>query len=103
MTRRVVWAKAAQDDMRALVAYAAETSPDTAQRIADAIRHGGNALGRHDTGRPGRVPGTREKSLPAIHQIICYRIEPERGGERITILRVVHTARDWRKGHLPPT
>ncbi|MBM3569569.1 MAG: type II toxin-antitoxin system RelE/ParE family toxin [Alphaproteobacteria bacterium] len=42
-------------------------------------------------GRPGRIAGTRELSLPEWRRIAIYRI----AGDAIHVLRVWHTAQDW--------
>jgi toxin ParE1/3/4 len=41
-------------------------------------------------GRPGRKPGTRELVIPRLPYIVIYRVR----GERVQILRVLHTARE---------
>jgi addiction module RelE/StbE family toxin len=99
MIRRVVWSDSVRTDIRSIIAFVSERNPDAADRLIDEIDIAGSKLGEHDTGRPGRIPGTREKSVPRIGYILSYRIE--RGGEQITILRVVHSRQDWRVDEWP--
>jgi len=49
------------------------------------------------TGRAGRVPGTRELVLVKYPFIVPYRIE----GSEIQILHVLHSSRNWPTA-LPP-
>lgn len=53
------------------------------------------------TGRPGRVNGTYEKLVPRLPYILAYAIVSQDGREIVTILRVIHTARDWREDDWP--
>lgn len=43
------------------------------------------------SGRPGRVPGTRELVVPGTAYIVPYRVQ----GLEVQILRVYHAARRW--------
>jgi addiction module RelE/StbE family toxin len=100
MTRKVVWSRDALDDLGDLLEYLAADGPDYAFRLIEQIEATGNRLGQHPTGRPGRMPGTYEKSLPRLRYIIAYRVDrPEH--DVLTILHVIHAARDWRKGEWP--
>jgi plasmid stabilization system protein ParE len=47
------------------------------------------------TGRPGRVAGTYEKSVTGLRYIIAYALTRRGDREIVSILRVIHTARDW--------
>lgn len=54
------------------------------------------------TGRRGRVGGTYEKMVSGLSTIIAYTITPQpAGGEAVTILHVMHGARDWPSGRWP--
>ena len=95
MTRPVRWSRAALDDLKAQVAYIAAENPAAAQRIAERIRQTCAALGEMATGRPGRVPGTYEKSAARLPYIVAYALIRKGSREVFSILRVIHTARDW--------
>jgi plasmid stabilization system protein ParE len=76
-------------------------NPSASRRLADKLRETADALGDMAIGRPGRVTGTYEKSVPRLPYIIVYAIESRIEGEMIVILRVIHTARDWPEGGWP--
>jgi toxin ParE1/3/4 len=101
VTRHVVWSRDALDDLKAQVAYIATENPDAAGRVAIALRAAGTALATIPTGRPGRVTGTYEKSVPHLPYIIAYMLTAD--DTSIAILRIIHTARDWPTGQWPQT
>jgi toxin ParE1/3/4 len=69
--------------------------------VAAAIREAGLKLGVRSTGRKGRVDGTFEKSVVGLPYIVAYAVETQAGDERIVILHVIHTSRDWPAGRWP--
>ncbi len=95
MRRPVRWSRDALDDLLAQVAHIAAENPRAARRVADALDAAAEALSEMPTGRPGRVSGTYEKSVTGLPYIIAYAIAEEGGREVVSIVRVVHTARDW--------
>ena len=92
--RRVIWSADARRDYLDILRYIAADNPLAAERVADAIEQAGNGLGEFATGRPGRVTGSYEKSVPRLPYIIAER-------EVIAVLRVIHTSRDWRAEEWP--
>ena len=99
MTRRVQWPDDALEDLLGQIAHIAADNPDAAERVARRIRETGAALGDTATGHPGRVSGTYEQSVPRLPYIIAYALTDE--GRAVSILRVIHTARDWQSGAWP--
>lgn len=95
MKRPIIWPRSALDDLKAQVTYIAAENPAAAQRVADMISTTALALSDIPTGRPGRVTDTYEKSVTRLPYIIAYTIIDSPAGEAITIVRVIHTARDW--------
>lgn len=96
MKRRVFWSRDALDELKQIVRYIAQENPPAARRVAAAIRQAGNALGERAIGRKGRVTGTYEKSVTGIPYIIAYAIGAlHDSGEAVSILRVIHTSRQW--------
>lgn len=95
MKRAVIWSREALDDIKVQVKHIAKDSPAAATRVADQIRDTGKALGEFATGRPGRVTGIYEKSVPRLPYIIAYEITSHGGQEVIAVLHVIHTSRDW--------
>ncbi|GGF05813.1 hypothetical protein GCM10011611_09140 [Aliidongia dinghuensis] len=89
--RRLVFAEPAERDLDAIVDYVADEDPAAAEKIYRAIvatsRH---LAGFPDSGRPGRLPDTREFPVPSQPYLIVYRAE----AEVVTILAVFHGARD---------
>ena len=57
----------------------------------DRIETAAEGLARRDTGRPGRIKGTREKSVAKTRHILVYEVHPD----AIIVFRVVHTSQDW--------
>jgi plasmid stabilization system protein ParE len=100
--RAVRWSENALADLEAQFDYIAHDNPAAARRVAARLRSAGEALGETATGRKGRVPGTYEKVVAGLPYIIAYAIGtlPD-GGEVITIVRVIHGARNWPPGEWP--
>lgn len=99
MTRRVLWADSALADLLHQIRHIAADDPDAAQRVARRIRETGAALGAFATGHPGRVRGTYEKTVAGLPYIIAYALTD--GDRAVSILRPIHTARDWREEDWP--
>lgn len=99
MTRRVEWSNDALDDLASQVMHILADSPDAAQRVAKRIRETGVSLGDYATGHPGRVNGTYEKSVSGLPYVIAYAITD--GDRAVSILRVIHMARDWQAENWP--
>lgn len=97
--RRVEWAESALADIRAQLEYIAAQDPQAARKVANAIGQTGAALGEFATGHPGRVAGTYEKSVRGLPYIIAYALTDR--DRTVSILRVIHTARDWAEGGWP--
>lgn len=97
--RHVEWSTTAVADIRALIEYIAAENPQAARKVTDAIAKTGSALGEFATGHPGRVAGTYEKSVRGLPYVIAYALS---GNDTVvSILRVIHTSRNWRKGAWP--
>ncbi|MHA6642081.1 type II toxin-antitoxin system RelE/ParE family toxin [Mesorhizobium sp. A623] len=95
MIRAVQWSRDALDDLKGQIAYIIQDNPNAAHRIADRIHGTGTLLGEMATGRPGRVSGTYEKPVTGLPYIIAYTIRAQNSREIISILRVIHTSRNW--------
>lgn len=99
MKRRVEWARSALDDLLSQATYIAKGDPAAAERVAATIREAGNGLGEFATGHPGRVAGTYEKSVRSLPYIIAYALSMD--DATVSILRVIHAARDWGNENWP--
>ncbi len=100
--RRVVWSRHAHDDFRDIVAYIAKENPTAARNLATRIDRTIQALAATPTGRRGRVSGTYEKVVRGLPYIVAYALGDEpKTHETLTILRIIHGARDWREESWP--
>ncbi len=89
---RVRWLRRALENLGEEAAYIARDDPHTAARIVERIATSVERLATHPaSGRPGRVPGTRELVISGTPYIVPYRVH----GEAVEILRVFHAARKW--------
>jgi toxin ParE1/3/4 len=83
---------AAQDDLRAAYTYYADRSAASADRVVGSILKAANGLHRFPLmGKPGVVPGTRERIVTRYPYRIVYQI----ADDTIEVLRVIHTAQQW--------
>jgi addiction module RelE/StbE family toxin len=61
--------------------------------MGEAIERSVRRLVDHpQSGRPGRVEGTRELVVPGTPYVIVYRVEAD---QIIVVLRVLHGAQRW--------
>jgi toxin ParE1/3/4 len=88
----IIVSPAARDDIHAAYNYYAKRNPDVAGRVVRTIRDAILGLVQFPLmGRPGVVPGTRERVLSRYPLKIIYEVR----GETIEIDRVLHTAQQW--------
>jgi addiction module RelE/StbE family toxin len=89
---RIRWQDDAINDLIQVRRFIAMDNPSAAARVADRIRSTVPVLAdQPGMGKPGRIPGTRERVLVDVPYIIAYRVE----GNSVVILRVLHTSRKW--------
>jgi toxin ParE1/3/4 len=86
------WSRFAQADRDAIFDYLEADSPQAAINVDDRIREQVEGLMRFpESGRPGRVEGTRELVIRRTPYIAAYTI----AGNIVRILRVLHGAQLW--------
>ncbi len=89
---RLIWTDLAVEDLEELRRYVEADNPraarDTVLRILSSVKR---LLKHPRLGRPGRVEGTRELVIPTLPYLVAYRLH----GETLTLLRVLHTSRQW--------
>jgi toxin ParE1/3/4 len=89
---RIEWSAFALADRDAIFDYVEAESPRAAIVIDDRIRrHVGQLRQFPESGRPGRIEGTRELVIDRTPYIAAYQIL----GDKVRILRVLHGARLW--------
>jgi toxin ParE1/3/4 len=90
---KVLWSPEAIDDLLSIRQYIEQDHPAAAREIVSAIVN----LVEHQlprfpqSGRAGRVEGTRELIVPRLPFIIPYRAT----AESIDVLRIYHASRIW--------
>jgi toxin ParE1/3/4 len=89
---RLEWSHLAQADREAIFAYIEADSPRAAVIVDDRIRAQVEGLVHFpESGRPGRVEGTRELVIDRTPYIVAYGVT----GSVVRILRVLHGAQRW--------
>jgi toxin ParE1/3/4 len=89
---RLEWSRLAQADRDAIFDYIEVDSPQAAITVDERIRVQVDGLARFpESGRRGRVEGTRELVIPRTPYIAAYRM----AGDTVRILRVLHGAQRW--------
>jgi toxin ParE1/3/4 len=89
---RLEWTVLAQADRDGIFEYIESDSPQAAITVDDRIREQVKTLARFpESGRPGRIEGTRELVISGTPYIVAYRIT----GNTVRVLRVLHGSRRW--------
>jgi toxin ParE1/3/4 len=87
---RIRWLSRAVEDLAHLHAYIAQDNPKAAASEVEKVVEAVKRLEDYPaSGRPGRVPGTRE--LVISRYIVAYRVKEQ----VVQILRILHAARKW--------
>ena len=85
------WTDEARQDLAAILDYIATDNPAAADTLLDRILIKSDSLPENPrSGRPGRLPGTRELVIHPSY-ILIYADT----ADQITILRLLHSARIW--------
>jgi len=87
---RIEWSERATRDLRDVRRYIARNDPRAAKAVALKILEGIERLVEFPaSGRPGRLPNTRELIIPGTPFIIPYSVS----ADVVRILAVIHGAR----------
>ena len=97
--RDVVWSDEALRDFASSIRHIAKDNRRAASVVADRIDATVELLAQTPVGHPGRMAGTYEKRLLRTPYIIAYALSDT----TLTILRMIHTRRDWRDEAWPPS
>jgi len=88
----VRWTIPVSEQLQDAFIFIAESDPAAAEETAQHVIDVTEMLGNHPkAGRPGRVPDTREFSVPDTPFIVAYSVS----SETVWILAVYHGARKW--------
>lgn len=89
---RLVWSRFSLADRESIFAYIEADNPAAAAHIDERIVLAARRLLEFpDSGRSGRISGTRELVIPRTPFIAAYVVT----GDTVRILRVVHGAQIW--------
>jgi toxin ParE1/3/4 len=89
---RIIWRRAALNDLEAIREFIAQDNPQAATRVHAAVRTAVDPLASYpNLGRAGRVDGTRELIVVDLPYVIVYRVLED----TVRILAVIHTSRQW--------
>jgi toxin ParE1/3/4 len=89
---RLEWSPFALEDRDRIFDYIEQDNPRAAVAVDDRIRDQAEVLAKFpESGRPGRIEGTRELVINRTPYIAAYRIQ----GDTVRILRVLHGAQLW--------
>ncbi len=88
---RIRWTEDAANDLEHICDYIAESSPESARRVARAIVEGIASLDAFpNRGRLGRIEGTREFVFAPLPFVAVYEVHTE-----VQVLRILHGAQLW--------
>jgi toxin ParE1/3/4 len=89
---RLVWAQYALDDRETIFSYIESADPRAAVHVDEEIVGAARRLlDVPESGRSGRIVGTRELVVPRTPYIAAYVVT----ADRIRMLRVLHGAQMW--------
>ena len=89
---KVRWLKKALQNLDSEFEYIAKESPEVAERVCHQIEQAVVQLEQFpESGRPGRVRGTRELIVNGTPYILPYKVR----NNEVVILRVFHSSRNW--------
>ena len=89
---KLEWSACAVEDRIAIFDYIEADDPRAAALVDDRIcAQLAQLIAHPNSGRIGRVAGTRELVVDHAPYVVAYRVEVD----RVLILRVLHSARQW--------
>jgi toxin ParE1/3/4 len=89
---KIRWSLTAISDLESVREYIARDSPSAARKVGNRIKESVNRLINFPlSGKPGRVPGTRELVIPGTSYIAAYRIL----GDEVQIASILHGKQVW--------
>lgn len=92
--KELVWTQAARADLDRIADHYEQLDRRVGEALVDRVEAAAGGLRRRDTGRPGRIPGTREKGVPKSNYILIYEVHDK----AVIVFRAIHTAQNWPAG-----
>lgn len=88
----VEWSPVASRELREIIDYIAERNPTAADKLESELLDAALSLSHFPRrGRFSKIAGLRELKLRKRPYFLAYLV----GGQVVTIMRVVHTSREW--------
>ena len=89
---QIIWRPSAIDDIEHARRYIAQFDPQAATRIFAGVRAAIRTLASSpDSGRLGRVAGTRELAVPRTPYVVAYTVIDK----QFVVLAILHHAQEW--------
>jgi toxin ParE1/3/4 len=89
---KIKWVRLALADLEEAAEFISKDNPEAARKMIRRIWAAAQLLAEHpESGRAGRVPGTRELIIGGTPFILPYRVKDN----TLQILRVLHSSRKW--------
>jgi toxin ParE1/3/4 len=88
----IIWREVALNGLEHARDFIAANNPTAANRIFDAILSSVKRLAeRPNSGRPGRVEGTRECVVTGTPYVVAYAVVDG----RLNVIAILHGAQEW--------
>jgi toxin ParE1/3/4 len=97
VTRRIAWSARAASDYHQQLEFIAQEDSTNADLVDQRILAAIELLAERPIGRPGRISGTYEKTIPKTGLIVAYELT----SDSLSVLRIIHARRNWPKGKWP--
>jgi toxin ParE1/3/4 len=89
---KIVWTRRATLNLYHVREFIRQDNPAAAEKVGGRIEKAATGLARFpESGRAGKVPGTRELVIAGLAYILIYRVS----GDAVTILRLLHGKQKW--------
>ncbi len=91
---QIRWSPDAAADLESIVNYIGLENPAAAREVGQSIYQRLTVIGTFpNSGRRGRVEGTRELALPPLPFIVVYRVLEHKNA--VEIVNIIHGAQRW--------
>jgi toxin ParE1/3/4 len=88
----IAWTRRAILNLHHVREFIRQENPAAAEKVGARLEKAASGLARFpESGRAGKVPGTRELVIPGLPYLLIYQVS----GDTVTILRVLHDKQKW--------